>query len=381
MGFIRLTILSVLLTAALSLILSAGTRIQDQSQYEHITGKEIFLLACANCHGADGKGQPQSRVGFDTPLPDFTDCSFSSRELSPDWVAIAHQGGPVRGFAQLMPAFGNVLSIEEITKAVKYIKTFCSDLNWPDGELNLPRAIITEKAYPEDEAVLTFGTNESLEKISGEFVYEQRFGSRNQIEVKVPFGWSEMTLANGADPVTDWTSNLGDLSLGVKRTLFHSLKKGSIFSAAAEVILPTGDENRDFGKGTFVFEPFLSYGQILPAGFFLHSQLGAEFPAQSDKAETEAFLRLALGRTFTTGGWWGRSWSPMVEILASSELESGASIYWDIMPQIQVTLNTRQHIMFNIGVRIPANFTSDRDIQIMAYLLWDWFDGGFFEGW
>jgi hypothetical protein len=71
----------------------------------------------------------------------------------------------------------------------------------------------------------------------------------------------------------------------------------------------------------------------------------------------------------------------MVEVLASSELESGASIYWDIMPQIQVTLNTRQHIMFNIGVRIPANFTSDRDIQIMAYLLWDWFDGGFFEGW
>lgn len=381
MSFMRITILSVLLTAAVSVMLSAGTKTRDKSQYEHMTGKEVFLVSCANCHGPDGRGQPQSRVGFDTPLPDFTDCNFSSREPSPDWVSIAHQGGPARGFAQLMPAFGNVLSIEEITKAVKYIKTFCPDSNWPDGELNLPRAIITEKAYPEDEMVLTFGTNESLDKISGEFVYEQRFGSRNQIEIKVPFGWNEMTLANGADPVTDWTSNLGDLAVGVKRTLMHSLKKGSIFSAAAEVILPTGDEAQGFGKGTFVFEPFLSYGQFLPAGFFLHSQLGAEFPAQSDKAETEAFFRLALGRTFTTGGWWGRAWSPMVELLASGELESGANIYWDIMPQIQVTLNTRQHIMFNIGVRIPANFTSDRDIQVMAYLLWDWFDGGFFEGW
>jgi len=379
--YTRITILSVLLTAAVSIMLSAGTKTQDKSQYEKRTGKELFLLGCANCHGADGKGQPQSRVGFDTPLPDFTDCNFASREPSPDWVAVAYRGGPVRGFAQLMPALGNVLSIEEITKAVEYIKTFCSDSNWPPGELNFPRAIITEKAYPEDEAVLTFGTNESLDKISGEFVYEQRFGSRNQIEIKVPFGWNEMTLANGADPVTDWTSNLGDLAVGVKRTLMHSLKKGSIFSVAAEVILPTGDEAQGFGKGTFVFEPFLSYGQFLPAGFFLHSQMGAEFPAQSDKAETEAFFRLALGRTFTTGGWWGRAWSPMIELLASGELESGSKIYWDVMPQIQVTLNTRQHIMFNIGVRIPGNFTSNRDIQVMAYLLWDWFDGGFFEGW
>ncbi len=379
--FTSLKTISVLVISAIFSILPATARTQKEVLYENMTGKEIFLKACANCHGPDGKGQPQSLVGFDVPLPDFTDCDFTSREPAPDFVAVAHQGGPVRDFAQLMPAFGSVLSIEEITKAVKYVKSFCSDANWPDGELNLPRPMITEKAYPEDEAVLTFGTNIDLDKITGEFVYEQRFGSRNQIEIKVPFGWQEMTLANGADPTADWTSNLGDLAVGVKRTLIHNLKRGSIFSAAAEVIMPTGDEAQGFGKGTLVFEPFLSYGQILPADFFLHSQLGAEFPAQSEKSESEAFFRLALGRTFTTGGWWGRAWSPMVELLASSELGSGANFYWDIMPQIQVTLNTRQHIMFNIGVRIPANHTSKRDIQVMAYLLWDWFDGGFFEGW
>jgi len=380
-GFIQIIILSFLLTTCISLILSAGSKNQNKSQYETMTGKEIFLLACANCHGPDGKGQPQSRVGFDVPLPDFTDCDFTSREPAPDFVSVAHQGGPVRGFSQFMPAMGSVLSIEEITRAVEYVKSFCSNPHWPDGELNLPRPMVTEKAYPEDEAVLTFGANENFDKISGEFIYEQRFGSRNQIEIKVPFGWSEMTLSNGVNPDTDWSSNLGDLAVGVKRTFFHSLKKGSILSAAAEVIIPTGNDAQGFGKGTFVFEPFLSYGQILPSSFFLHSQLGAELPAQSDKAETEAFFRLALGRTFTTGGWWGRAWSPMIELLASSELESGAHLYWDIMPQIQLTLNTRQHIMFNIGVRIPANYGSNRDIQILTYLLWDWFDGGFFEGW
>jgi len=380
-GFIPFVILSILLITGFSIMLSAGTKTQEDPKYEDMTGKEIFLLACANCHGPDGKGQPQSQVGFDVPLPDFTDCNFTSREPAPDFVSVAHQGGPVRGFEKFMPAFGSVLSIEEITRAVKYVKAFCTDPNWPDGELNLPRAMITEKAYPEDEAVLTFGANDDLDKISGEFVYEQRFGSRNQIEIVVPFGWNEMTLPNGSEPSTDWTSNLGDLAVGVKRTLAHSLKRGSIFSAAAEIIMPTGDEAQGFGKGTFVFEPFLSYGQILPSDFFLHSQLGAEFPFQSDKAENEAFLRLALGRTFTTGGWWGRAWSPMIELLASGELEPGGSIYWDVMPQIQVTLNTRQHIMFNVGVRIPANHTSNRDIQVMAYLLWDWFDGRFLEGW
>jgi mono/diheme cytochrome c family protein len=380
-GFIQIIIISFLLTTCISLMLSAGSKIQNKSQYEAMTGKEIFLLACANCHGPDGKGQPQSRVGFDIPLPDFTDCDFTSREPAPDFVSVAHQGGPVRGFSQFMPAMGSVLSIEEITRAVEYVKSYCSNPHWPDGELNLPRPMVTEKAYPEDEAVLTFGADEDFDKISGEFIYEQRFGSRNQIEIKVPFGWSEMTLSNGVNPDADWSSNLGDLAVGVKRTFFHSLKKGSILSAAAEVIIPTGDDDQGFGKGTFVFEPFLSYGQILPSSFFLHSQLGAELPAQRDKAETEAFFRLALGRTFTTGGWWGRAWSPMIELLASGELESGAHLYWDIMPQIQVTLNTRQHIMFNIGVRIPANYGSNRDIQILTYLLWDWFDGGFLEGW
>ena len=362
------------------LLVSLQAEIQESSN-DFKSGKEIFLAACANCHGADGRGQSQSRVGFDTPLPDFTDCNFATREPDPDWIAIAHQGGPTRGFSLLMPAFGSVLSVEEITKAVGYIRTFCQYSNWPRGDIILPRAIITEKAFPEDEAVITFGIDEKLESITGEFVYEQRLGPRNQIEVAVPFGWNEMILTAGDGETTDWISRIGDIAFGMKRTLVHNLKSGSIFSAAAEVILPTGDEASGFGKGTFVLEPFFSYGQILPADFFLHSQLGFEFPFEGSKAENEAFLRLAMGKTFTTGGWWGRAWSPMIEVLASRDLVSGEDIVWDIMPEIQITLNTRQHVMFNIGVRIPVTDASNRDFQVMAYLLWDWFDGGFFEGW
>jgi hypothetical protein len=37
--------------------------------------------------------------------------------------------------------------------------------------------------------------------------------------------------------------------------------------------------------------------------------------------------------------------------------------------------------MMNIGVRTPLNNRSDRDTQVVVYLLWDWFDGGFLQGW
>ncbi len=365
---------------ALSLLFPLPAAGQD-SAGEMRSGREIYLAACTACHGADGKGQSQSRVGFDLALPDFTDCNFATREPDSDWAAIVHRGGPVRGFSRLMPAFRGVLTEEEIGLAVEYIRTFCPDSSWPRGDLNLPRAMITEKAYPEDEAVLTFGAGEKLDFVSGEFVYEQRFGARNQFELVIPFGWREMTVPGEPGSSVNWSSSLGDVAVGLKRVLFHSQKTGSIFSAAAEIIMPTGDEASGFGKGTFVFEPFCSYGQILPADFFLHSQLGFEFPFEGSKANNEAFLRLVLGRTFTTGGWWGRAWSPMLEVLAARELVSGEDIVFDIMPEIQITLSTRQHIMFNFGVRIPVTDASKRDLQVMVYLLWDWFDGGLFEGW
>jgi hypothetical protein len=354
---------------------------QEQALKAARTGKEIYLESCATCHGADGRGHSRSRVGFDVPLPDFADCNFASRETNSDWIGITWNGGPSRGFSEIMPAFGKALTLEEITLAVGHIRTFCTDKNWPRGELNLPRPLFTEKAFPEDEVVFAVSVNEDLDLIMGEFTYEQRFGARNQLEVVVPFGWSKRPVAP-PDPETEWGSSLGDISVAVKRAFYHDLKRGSILSGSAELIIPTGDENSGFGKGTFVFEPFLTFGQILPGDFFLQAQGGMEIPfhREREKAENEAFLRVALGRSMSFRPW-GRTWSPMVEVLAARELTSGKNILFDVVPQIQVTLSKRQHIRFNVGVRLPLNETSDRNSAVMGYLLWDWFDGGFFEGW
>lgn len=358
---------------------SAGAAPQDTrpvASHAVITeGADIYARACANCHGADGRGGARDALAFEDPLPDFTDCSFSTREPNADWIAIVHEGGPARAFGRMMPAFGEGLTIDQIRSSLDYVRAFCAERGWPHGDLNLPRPLLTEKAFPEDEVVISVAAaTEGSGSVSSKFVYERRFGARNQFELVVPFSAYE-----GAAPDTRWSGGVGDVVLGAKRAFYHDLRRGHILSAAAEIILPSGDRDRHFGKGTPVFEPFVSFGQILPNDSFVQFQSGIELPFDTDRAAREMFWRAAIGRSFSQKRW-GRTWSPMLELVAARELVSGEPVLWDAAPQVQITLSTRQHIMAAVGVRLPLNQRT-RSTQVLAYLLWDWFDGPLFGGW
>ena len=91
------------------------------------TGEGLYEIGCAKCHGKTGTGVPLDQVGFDVPLPDLSDCSFATREPDFDWIAVSHQGGPVRGFDFAMPAFGEAFDVEQLQKIVDFIRTFCTD--------------------------------------------------------------------------------------------------------------------------------------------------------------------------------------------------------------------------------------------------------------
>ncbi len=339
------------------------------------TGAEVYQASCAACHGPDGRGRPQAEVGFETPLPDFTDCSYASREHSADWATIAHSGGPVRVFSQIMPAFGEALTTEQIEAAVEHIRGFCTDSSWPRGELNLPLPLVTEKAFPEDEALIEASFSaEGPVSFSPALIYEKRFGAQNQIELKVPF---QLDHPDGQE----WSGGIGDIGFAFKRPLFHSVDTGSIFSVVVEVVLPTGDPDRGTGKGVTIFEPYGAFGQILPGNSFVQLQGGAELPTHKDDAVNELYWRTAIGKTFAQDSGRGRSWTPMIEVLGARELETGAEAEWDLVPQMQVSLSKRQHIMANVGVRLPVTQTGSRTTEVLVYVLWDWFDGGLFEGW
>ena len=354
-----------------TLAVAASTAVFAQSPVP----SAVYTAACAACHGDDGRGRGANELGFEVPLPDFTDCDFAVREPDSDWYAIAHRGGPIRGFDRLMPAFGEALQPEEIEAAIARIRSFCTDARWPRGELNLPRALFTEKAYPEDEAVITTTlVSEGADSITHEFVWEQRFGPLNQIELKMP-----ITRADLGDP-DGWKSGTGDLGIGVKHTMRHSLERGTILAVGGELVLPTGDETKGFGAGTTVLESFVLYGKMLPHDAFVQLQGVLELPNDS-ALEDEAVFRAVLGKTWTIDSPFGRTFTPMLEVLAARDLEGGAQTEWDLVPQLQVSLNQRQHVVGAVGIRQPITDRGNRSTEVVFYLLWDWFDGGVLEGW
>jgi mono/diheme cytochrome c family protein len=338
-------------------------------------GKALYETACISCHGPDGRGAPRSAVGFDLDLPDFTDCRFSTPERDADWLGIIQNGGTLRGFDRKMPAFGDALTVEEITHIIGYLRDFCRDAAWPRGNLNLPRPLVTEKAFPENEAVVTTTFDRSGPgAVSNVFVYEHRIGSRSQYEVVVPFDLQKGETGG-------WARGIGDIAVATKRALFHSMDHGSIVSGGAEVTFPTGKEDLGLGGGVTILESFVAYSQILPRDGFLHVHAGLEFPTNRDRASNEGYLRTAAGWTFTQNGGTGRAWSPMMELLAARPFEARAKTGWDIVPQMQVTLSKRGHIMASGGLQIPVNEREGRGKKLLVYLLWDWFDGGLFSGW
>lgn len=346
------------------------------------TDAELYSDACAACHGEDGRGRPREEVGFSTPLPDFTDCSFTSREPDPDWHAVIHQGGPIRAFDRMMPAFGEALSDPEIAAILRHVRTFCTDGTWPRGEFNVPRPLFTEKAYPEDEIVFTTTVDPSAgHAIEGEFLYEKRVGSTGMFEMAIPLSYQDGGPVSGAPHRRRVARGLevGDVAFGYKRTVHHDLNRGAILSLGAEAVLASVRADDGSFRHVPVVEPFAAYAQLLPGDAFVQTQALVEFAVDGEHHHA-AGLRVALGRTWTQGAF-GRAWTPMLEVLAERDLTQGASTQVDLAPQVQVSLNTRQHVLLNVGVRIPAGGVGSRGAQVVAYLLWDWFDGGFLDGW
>jgi len=339
-------------------------------------GERIFKTTCVACHGGDGRGTPQTTAGFERPntFPDFTRCDQTTPEPNSAWKDVIVHGGPSRGFSQIMPAFGELLTSEQIDDVIAYLRGFCTNKHWPRGELNLPRALVTEKAFPEDEVVISSAVNaRGAPGAAIDIIHEQRFGVKNQIEIDVPLNFQDQNHT--------WYGGVGDTTLALKREVFSSLRSGSILSLQGGVIVPTGNRTRGFGTGTTTFETFAAFDQLFRTNTFLQSQLGADLPRHTDIAPQSIFWRVAVGQSFAANRGLGRLLSPMVEFLADRDLSTGAKTNWDTVPEMQVTISRRQHIRANLGVRTPVTNTTGRPVQVMFYLLWDWGDGKLTKGW
>src|SRR5207247_2584594 len=124
---------------------------------------------------------------------------------------------------------------------------------WPRGELNFRRPLVTTKAFPEDEVLLsqefTKGRNGARDWTT-ELEMERRVGPRGQIEVVLPLTAQDVT--HGAT-----TGGVGDVTLAYKHVLYADLPSMTVAAVGLDLLLPTGDRHRGLGDGTVSFAPSL----------------------------------------------------------------------------------------------------------------------------
>jgi hypothetical protein len=352
-----------------------GQRLVYKRKPDPVAGRAVYMGGCVTCHGTEGRGAPQENTQFTRPgtFPDFTDCGGTVPEPDMNWKAVILHGGPNRSFSTIMPSFEKLLSDDQVNDVVAYLRTFCTNRRWPRGELNLPRAIVTEKAFPEQEFVLTTQANVSgAPRFETHAIHEQSFGNWGQLEVDFP--WVNQNINH------EWNNHIGDIGIGWKQVMFSNLRSGSILALQGGIIPPTGS-TKTGGYGSTTFEPFLAFDQLFPSNTWVQFQTGADLPHDTKKAPQSMFWNTAVGQTIAGDHRLGRQWSPMVEFVATRDLVDGAKTDWDVMPEMQVTISRRQHIRAALGVRAPFTDTAGRNPTVNLYVLWDWADGKLWEGW
>ncbi|MFI5280867.1 MAG: c-type cytochrome [Gemmatimonadales bacterium] len=330
-----------------------------------LAGAEVYSEACATCHGKDGRGSPEGSA-ITVQLPDFTDCTVSTSETTANWEGLIRYGGTFLGVSDQMPAFGAALSDDEIRAVAEYVRGFCKDPRYPVGDLNFPRPLFVEKAYPEDEGVVSFDYQSGLGglRASWEAALEKRIGARGQVEISVPATYAAPDKGSSS-------SGIGDLGLSYKQVLLADPGWNSIVSARLALTLPTGKTDNDIGSGTTVFAPQLLAGQAL-GSFVLQTEIAAEVPTDAARADRQMLYALALQYRL---GPYKKNVVAGVELQQTQALDSDVHAATVLGPTLYLPLSRRGHVALGVGAQLPVAGTRPYDWLFGSFLLWDFADG------
>jgi mono/diheme cytochrome c family protein len=364
-GWLALGLAACAWASAADLAQAAETERPAQAAADETDGRAIYADACAACHGEDGRGRTATAI--DVPLPDFTDCQIATSEPDSNWLPLIAHGGTALGLSTSMPAFDGALTPEQQRAVLAYVRSFCADPAWPRGDLNFPRPIFFDKAFPEDEFVLspTFVEARDAREIGGELAYEHRVGARGQIEAALPALLSDVKHGGPT------AGGLGDLALAYKQVVYAGLEPRAIAALATDLVLPTGEPTKETGAGTVAFEPALLGGAAF-AGFILQAQLRAELPIDVDRAPRVMLYRVALQYPL---GAMRRSLVPALELESAQRIEGDFHDATVLGPTFYVPLSLRGHVALGLGAQVPVSAYHPFDYRVGAILLWDYLDG------
>ena len=310
------------------------------------SGAALFASWCKSCHGADGRGTPAASTRLEVPPADLKECKGSTAETEDRWVTIVTQGGAAFGLSLDMPAFGEAGTPAQIRAVVRYARSLCGELGWPPGELNFPRAFLVEKAYPEDEVVITD------EARGQELIYERRWGKRFQTEA------SARTAFDGQPNAFDGIGG------ALKYNLWHSLDRRALASLGVEVTPPIGRQDR------WEAEPYVAFGAEPGGAMAVQGQVVATW--EEAEGVTGFSYRLGAGRSI------GRV-APMLEAGWTVPIDGERTL--SFYPQMWVRLSRLGHVAGSFGAELPAVGPEPRHPRFIAFVLWDYGDAPLFRGW
>lgn len=352
-----LNLLTLLLAAAL---MASAPALADADR-----GRAIYQANCAACHGPSGYPDPDSALvqALGVVPANFADALFNSREPLSDWRIVVTHGGPALGFSERMPAFGGALPDEDIESVLAFVKTLAGEHDYPDGEHNHFLGLRTKKAFPEDEWVwkARYASQDGPDVWRHTLEYEWRIGTRWQGVLEVS------SLSQGGRDRWDV------FEPGLKYVLHHDLRGGFIATLGANLGAPLR------GDREWELLPYLAFGKSLGDwSLQWHGRLKLPW---DDPGEGSAEFAAVAHWVHTD---WPRNVFPGLELVAEVPFERTAErerVEWSLLPQARVGLNRRGHVALNLGLELPLNATGRYDRRAYVNLIWDFADGGFFEGW
>ena len=114
-------------------VLLAATVAPAAAQSDMLTGQRLYLENCASCHGANLEGQPEWRSRLPNgrvPAPPHHAVGHTWHHPDRVLVDIVKRGTAAivgTGYKSDMPGFEDVLTDEDITAVIDYIKS-----TWPE---------------------------------------------------------------------------------------------------------------------------------------------------------------------------------------------------------------------------------------------------------
>lgn len=314
----------------------------------------LFAAHCARCHGRDASAR-HPPAGLSARPYNFRDCGTASGEPLVEWETAIREGGRAVGRSGDMPSFRGKLTDAEISGLVRYLRGLCTSDGWPNGELNFPRPMVVEKAFPEDEVVIAPAVSHGpgpVRQLRLDTTFEKRLGKSAMFEVAVPAGttWGQGAARAGA----------GDLALAFKRVVTADPGGSHIVSAGLELTVPTASSSSALAHEATLFEPFLAAG-FRRASSYVQAEVSLEVPSRHPWDERELGYGVYLGRDLSDSP---TRWTLGAEVTGENRTIS-------VTPQIRRVLTASGALAAGIGLRVPVNARGEEAVCLLSYLVWD----------